>query len=418
MNNTIKNYFVNKDKYILFVYLFLFLTPWNLIKSQVAFFSIILVIWGFFKYKVVIFEKIKILWQFKPLLLWISFVLFCLIAVFWSDSFSEGFKRVFNFHKYEMLFATALLISLNKEQALTAIKVVLMSFTAYSIFSIIIYFDLITIAGSSSLNPRGILRYSISTQYMVITFFSSLFFVFYSKLKEEKILFILAAFLSLLALLVNNGRTAQLAFLLIFFIFVVMFSMKSKKLILISLSVLIGIVFIFSQNEKMIDRFNTAVTEIKSINNDHTYSGSFGARLYFNKAGIEIIKDNFFLGMGPADNRHKLVEMEKADKEYKAVVIKHFHSEHMEILTAYGFIGYILIFSAVVLLIYKLKDKGLYFYISLSIFLTLFFVSFANKTLSLKPLNYVYVIFFILLSIIAYQSELEKKSLENSNIEV
>ena len=382
------------------------------------FFSIILVIWGFFKYKVVIFEKIKILWQFKPLLLWISFVLFCLIAVFWSDSFSEGFKRVFNFHKYEMLFATALLISLNKEQALTAIKVVLMSFTAYSIFSIIIYFDLITIAGSSSLNPRGILRYSISTQYMVITFFSSLFFVFYSKLKEEKILFILAAFLSLLALLVNNGRTAQLAFLLIFFIFVVMFSMKSKKLILISLSVLIGIVFIFSQNEKMIDRFNTAVTEIKSINNDHTYSGSFGARLYFNKAGIEIIKDNFFLGMGPADNRHKLVEMEKADKEYKAVVIKHFHSEHMEILTAYGFIGYILIFSAVVLLIYKLKDKGLYFYISLSIFLTLFFVSFANKTLSLKPLNYVYVIFFILLSIIAYQSELEKKSLENSNIEV
>ena len=83
MNNTIKNYFVNKDKYILFVYLFLFLTPWNLIKSQVAFFSIILVIWGFFKYKVVIFEKIKILWQFKPLLLWISFVLFCLIAVFW-----------------------------------------------------------------------------------------------------------------------------------------------------------------------------------------------------------------------------------------------------------------------------------------------------------------------------------------------
>jgi O-antigen ligase len=317
-----------------------------------------------------------------------------------------------------MLFATALLISLNKEQALTAIKVVLMSFTAYSIFSIIIYFDLITIAGSSSLNPRGILRYSISTQYMVITFFSSLFFVFYSKLKEEKILFILAAFLSLLALLVNNGRTAQLAFLLIFFIFVVMFSMKSKKLILISLSVLIGIVFIFSQNEKMIDRFNTAVTEIKSINNDHTYSGSFGARLYFNKAGIEIIKDNFFLGMGPADNRHKLVEMEKADKEYKAVVIKHFHSEHMEILTAYGFIGYILIFSAVVLLIYKLKDKGLYFYISLSIFLTLFFVSFANKTLSLKPLNYVYVIFFILLSIIAYQSELEKKSLENSNIEV
>lgn len=412
MYRVIESFFSEKDKYILFVYLFLFLTPWGLFKSQVAIFSLILVIWGYVKYKGIIREKIKILWEFKPLLLWVLFVLFCFIAVLWSESLSEGFKRVFNFHKYEILFGTALLVSLNKKQAITAIKILLLSFTSYSIFSIMIYFNIVEMAGSSSLNPKGILRYSISTQYMVITFFSAMFIVFFSKIKAEKILFTLAALLSLFALLINDGRTAQLAFLCIFFIFVVMFSIKSIKLALISILVSVGILFVFSQSEKMLDRFNAAIEEVQNINDNHKYSGNFGSRLYFNKAGVEIIKENFFFGLGPVDNRNRLVEIQENDKEYQSTIYKHFHSEHMEILTAYGFVGYILVLSAIVLLVYRLRDKGLYYYISLSIFLTLFFVSFANKTLALKPLNYVYIIFFILLSIIAYRSD-EKKVLEN-----
>ena len=412
MIGVIERFFSKKDKYILFVYLFLFLTPWGLFKSQVAIFSLLLVIWGYFKYKGVIRERIKILWEFKPLLLWVSFVLFCFIAVLWSESLSEGFKRVFNFHKYEILFGTALLISLNKAQAINAIKVLLLSFTAYSIFSIMIYFNIIEIVGSSSLNPKGILRFSISTQYMVITSFVAMYFAFYSKHKNEKLLYTLAAFISLFALFINYSRTSQLAFLLILFIFIVIFSLKNIKLAIVSFLVTVALLFAFSQNDKMVDKFNAAIEEVQNTYNNDVYSGSVGARLYFNKAGMEIIKENFFFGLGPVDNRNRLVEMEKTDKAYQFDIIKHFHSEHMEILTAYGIVGYVLVFSAIVLLVYKLRDKGLYYYISLSIFLTLFFVSFANKTLALKPLNYVYVIFFILLSIIAYRSD-EKKVLEN-----
>lgn len=413
-----KSYFLNEDKYILFVYLFLFLTPWNLIKSQVAISSLILIFWAFIKYRTVILDKIKIIWFFKPLFLLVSFIFFCFVAVLWSESFFEGFKMVYNFHKYELLFGTALLLSLDKKQAITSIKVLLLSFTLYSVFSIFIYFDLISIVGSSSYNPKGILRFSISTQYMVITSFSAIFFVFYSKKKSEKLLFSMASLISLFALFINYSRTSQLAFLLMLIIFAVMFSMKyakNLKFYIISFLIMLAVLFSFSQNEKMVNKFNLAVKEAKNIYNNNIYSGSFGVRLYFNKAGIEILKDNLFFGTGPADNRNKLMEMQREDKQYKeGRVINHFHSEHMEILTAYGLLGYTLLFSAIVLLIYKLRHAGLYYYLSLSVFLTLFFVSFGNKTLALKPLNYVYVIFFILFSIIAYKTNSEKKDVERS----
>ncbi|MFT7003540.1 MAG: O-antigen ligase [Sulfurimonas sp.] len=417
MLNRVINYFLNEDKYILFVYLFLFLTPWNLFKSQTAIFSLILIFWALIKYRGVLLDKIKIVWLFKPLFFLVSFVLFCYVSIFWSESLSEGFKRVHNFHKYELLFVPALLIALNKEQAISSIKVLLLSFTCYSIFSIFIYFDLISIVGSSTYNPKGILRFSISTQYMVIASFSAIFIAFYSKIKSKKLLFSTASLLSVFALFINYSRTSQLSFLLILFLFIIMFLInytKSFKFYVISFLVIISVLFSFSQNERMVNKFNVSVNEVKNVYNNNVYNGSFGARLYFNKAGIKIIKDNFFFGMGPVDNRNKLVEMEKEDKHYKMRVIKHFHSEHMEILTAYGFVGYALLFFAIVLLIYKLRNVSLYYYLSLSVFLTLFFVSFANKTLALKPLNYIYVIFFVLFSIIAYQSKLEKKSLERT----
>ncbi len=418
MINTAKSYFLNEDKYVLFVYLFLFLTPWNLIKSQVAISSLILIFWGFIKYRAVILEKIKIIWLFKPLSLLVGFISFCFISIFWSESFYEGFMMVYNFHKYELLFGTALLLSLDKKQAIISVKVLLLSFTLYSIFSILIYCDLVSIVGSSSDNPKGILRFSISTQYMVITSFSAIFFSFYSKKKSEKFLFLLAFLISLFALYINYSRTSQLAFLFILSIFLLMLLMKhtkSLKFYIMSFLIIIAVIFSITQNTKMINKFNSAVKEVKNIYNNNIYSGSFGVRLYFNKAGMKILQDNFFFGTGPADNRMILIEMQKEDQQYKGRIINHFHSEHMEILTAYGFIGYSLLFSAIVLLIYKLRHMALYYYLSLSVFLTLFFVSFGNKTLALKPLNYVYIIFFILFSIIAYQTNLEKKASERTN---
>lgn len=405
MLSMLRNFFLNNDKYVLFIYLFLLLMPWNLIKSQVAIFSLILLVWGLVKYKQTLGEKLKILYKFKPLLLFISFVLYSFISVFWSDSFREGFYRVFNFHKYEFLFAIGVLLALSKEQALTAIKVLLLSFSAYSIFTILVHFNILSVAEATYPAPEGFLRFSISTQYMVMSIFIALFFMLFTKNRVERVLYFLISSLSLFALFINYSRASQLAFFLVLLVFIVIFFFKNIKWGIAILALFILILLVVVQNEKMVAKFNVAVQEIEDVIEKDVYSGSFGARLYFNKAGIEIIKKNFFFGMGPVDNRKELVKMEQADAQYKFVTIEHFHSEHMEILTAYGFIGYMLILSAITLLIYKLRGERLHFYIAMSIFLTLFFVSLANKTLALKPLNYVYVILFLLLSILAYKQE-------------
>lgn len=414
MIKKIQNYFVNTDKLILFIYLFLFITPWNIVKSQIAISSAIILIWSLYRNRSVFSTKISMIWKSKPLLFWVLFVLFCYVSVFWSDSFSDALKRVNNYHKYEFLFIPALLLSLNKNQAIVAIKVLLLSFVSYSIFSILIYLDFISIVGSSINNPKGILRFSISTQYMAITALSSIFFIVYSDSNKEKALFSIAFIISVFALFINYSRTSQLSFLLILSILMVVFLVKHAKNIkfyILGAFIIITITFAFSQNTKMTNKFNSAIKEAKNSYDNNNYNGSFGVRLYFNKVGLEILKDNFLFGVGPVDNRNKLVEIQKQDKEYKERIIKHYHSEHMEILTAYGFVGYSLIFLSIFLLIYKLRGEGIYYYLSLSVFLTLFFVSFANKTLALKPINYVYVIFLVLFSIIAYYEQNEMKKL-------
>ena len=413
MIDSVKRILISRDKYILFIYFFIFLTPWNIVKSQVAISSVVLVIWGIIKYKEVVLEKIKIFYDFKPLLVLVGFILYCFIASLWSDPFVDGFKRVLNFHKYELLFGGALLVALNKEQAITALKVLILSFTGYSVFSILIYFDIVSVVGSSVDNPRGILRYSISTQYMVMSIFSGIIFAYYSKIKKEKIVFVVISLLSLFALFINDGRTSQVTFFLILLLFTIIFSMKNLKLAIGIFLITLLLVFTFAQNDKMSARFNLALNQVEQISKQNIYDGNFGLRLYFNKVGLGIIKENFIFGMGPADNRSELVRVEKEDENYKSPIIKHFHSEHMEILTAYGVVGYTLIVTAIGLLIYKLRDDDIHFYLSIGFFFTLFFVSFGNKTLSLKPLNYIYIIVFLLFSIIAYSNHANKqKSIE------
>lgn len=409
-----KNYLSTERNIVLFMYLFLFLTPWNLIKSQVAIFSVLLLLIALFKYKSELSSKIKLLYAFKPLFILFLFVIYLFISTLWSESFAEGFKRVFNFHKYEFLFVPALLL-LNKEQAKTAIKVLLISFVLYAFFSLFIYFDIIHIAGSTSENPKGVLRFSISTQYMVVTAFSALFFFLHKGKETSKYIYLLMSVISVWALSVNYSRTSQLAFFFIALIFIFLFVKQkhSLKLYIASFVIVLVVLVTFSQNTKIMNKFNHAISEVEKIYTNDTYSGSFGVRLYFNKVGLDIIKNNFLFGMGPVDNRTELVKREGIDEHYNAPIIKHFHSEHMEILTAYGVVGYSLLAVSIILLIYKLRSDVLYFNIGLSVFLTLFFVSFANKTLALKPLNYVYIIFFVLLSIIAYYNEQENKSSDN-----
>ncbi len=402
------------DYYTYFIYFYIFVTPWHFSKSQLSFLSLIAIVWTFVKYKKEVFYKLRQMSKFLPLLLLFLFFAYSYLSTLWSEPISRGLEHVNTFYKYYFVFIIIILVSLNKQKSTTAIKILVVSFGCYAIYSILIYMGVINFAtyGFTSDNPTGHLRYLTATQYMVMAFFLSSIFVYYSSSIKQKTLFSFISLLSFIALFLNNSRTSQIAFFAILLIFMIILLKKYifnfKAIILLLLVVFSSLYFLYQNNK--ISRFQLAYKEMMGVVNKAEYKGSFGVRLYFNKVGLELFKDNFLFGTGPKDNRIILQETQKKDPNYNVRIINHFHSEHLDTLTAYGLVGYLLLFSSIVILIYNLRKQPLYYYLSLSVFLCLFFNSFANKTLSVKPLNYVYIIFFLTFAIIALNKENTKKS--------
>jgi O-antigen ligase len=124
-------------------------------------FSIILFLWWIIRYKNNLKDKIKKIFQFKPLLIFIIFLIYVYITPFWSDSWYEGFNYVNDKYKYYILIIPVLFTSLNEEQAKKCIDILIFSFVSYSIFSICIYFGFFNIedTGSDKSNPKGIMGY-------------------------------------------------------------------------------------------------------------------------------------------------------------------------------------------------------------------------------------------------------------------
>lgn len=406
------------DNFILFIYMYIFLMPWNFFKWQMGVLTVVIFIWWIIKYKSQLKEKIKTIFEFKPLFILILFIVYSYITILWSSSWTEGFQYVNDFHKYYFLLIPVLFTSLNSKEAKNGVKIFIISFTCYSVFSILIYLGLFTIedTGSTSSNPKGIMGYAIVTQYMAIGSIASFFLAIFSKSKNRSILFFISSVLCFFALFVNNSRTAQLAFLLsVIVLFIIyykkaIFKIKNFIFFLMSVILITFITLFLLDKSNKLERFKTAYNELEEVITENEYEGSFGLRIYFTKTGIEIFKKNVLFGTGPQDNVEKLEEIMENDPNYtNNRTFTSFHSTHIDFLTRYGLIGYLLLVGSIVYLFYMYKYKDKYFYIGISFYTVIFFISFANATFSKKPINYILITFFVLLSIIAYNQIKENK---------
>ena len=413
------NYIKKEDKFVLFIYLYFFLMPWNFFKGQMGALTVILFIWWIFKYKKSIVNKIKEVFLFKPFILLFLFIIYCYITALWSDSIIAGLKYINSFNKYYFLFTPVLFTTLSKEEAINSIKIIVISFLSYSIFSILIYMGLFTIESTHSnmFNPKGIMGYAISTQYMAIGSISCFVFALFSKSRKYKIIFFLGSLLCFFSLFVNNSRTSQLSFILtIFSMFLIYFKNSIFKIknmtILISTFLLIAILgYIFLEKTNKINRYEVIGKDVSRVVEKGIYDGSIGTRIFFYKAGIETFIKNPFFGTGPLDNWEINKKMQKENPNYVyPEYIGSFHSQHINILTAFGLVGYLLLFFSVFYLIYKLKGNKQFFYVALSFYLPFFYISLANATIFKKPINYIFVSIFVLFGVIIYKELINKKN--------
>ena len=220
---------------------------------------------------------------------------------------------------------------------------------------------------------------------------------------------------SLISLFVNNSRTAQITFFLTVSIVSVLyykkhiFRFRSLLKIFISMCILFFISFQVLKDTNTLNRYISAYHETKEILAKNKYEGSFGARVYFNIVGFDIFKEEPILGSGPEDNIDKLVLYQKNDlNDTFPKIYNSFHSQHIDLLTRYGLVGYLLVLISAIYLIYSLRHFREMYYTSLSFFLIVFFSSLANVMLIKKPFNYVYITIFVLFSVISYQKNKSK----------
>lgn len=81
-----------------------------------------------------------------------------------------------------------------------------------------------------------------------------------------------------------------------------------------------------------------------------------------------------------------LKNYQENDKNYTyQKIFSTYHSEHFDLITRYGLIGYFLLVLSILYLIYKLKNINKeYYLISLCIYVPIFYISLANATFDKK----------------------------------
>jgi len=403
---------IKQKSFIGFIYLYIFLMPWNFTNGQMGFLSIILFIWWLvIAKKNEYFTKIQSIVMYKPLILFILFLLYSYISLFWTDNF-ENAKISLKYYKYYWLMIPVLLTTLSYENAKKSIYILFISIGIYSLFSISIFLEIINITSdttspSTPSNPRGILAYAIVTPYMAILALSSVPLYIYSKNKYLKNIFLFFGFSSFIALFLNNGRAGQLAFfatigVLIFLLRKYFF--KHPKVILILIVALVLSLMLLSSTGKF-DRLSGAFLEFQNLEQKH-FDGSWGHRAYMWYAAGDILQDktNFIFGTGSGDNIDEFIKYTK-DHPSKATWLRSFHNQHLDTLTKYGIIGYTLLWGSILLLLYKIKDKILFYYIGIIFFSITFFDGLADIILLMKPFNTIFMLMFLLLSIISVKEE-------------
>lgn len=394
---------INNFYYKQLIYFWFLITPLYLFNSQYAAFSITILLSFLFlkKDKNLLKSKAVEIFKFKPILILFIYIIYTYISLFWTQNLEHGMwaQKVY---REALIYIPILLLSLDSEDAKKGLKLFTFGFALYAIYTLGIYFDFYSVDGSTISDPRGHLAYSIVTLMLAVGILFAGIFLYYSKNKLEKYLFLLIFLLCIFSLLINNGRSAHLSIILTIFTYLIFFHRKyiSKKLIIfLMLGFIISIYFLISFSSN----YETGYKQMKNVLLNNKYEGSWGIRIYLYRTSAIILKDNIIFGVGAGDVRDEYRKIAKKENLHSS--FGSLHNQHFEISLRYGLLGYSLLFFAVCLLIYQLRINKQYQYLAFGFYATIFYNGLFNSLMDKKPIYILFLISFVLFSLIAIDSK-------------
>jgi O-antigen ligase len=244
--------------------------------------------------------------------------------------------------------------------------------------------------------------------YVLFSFFIAFESFFDKKLKtSNRILWLLAAFTLLISLYFISSRAGILSALILVPLY---FLFQFKKInkwwlsVLIMIVVIPLLVFSFMNNERVKYYFHekTETSFMSKFMLDN--------RIPIWKSSINVIKHNFILGVGSGDASHEL-RKEYVHEGYSEAYYNNLnaHNQYLETFLGTGLIGFLILFSVLVFIIYKsIRKRNLSFIMFiLTIMIFFLFESTLNRIAG--------VTFFSLFTFLLLNSDDESASVSSMN---
>lgn len=374
---------LNKKLWIVLLLLFAVVLPFgpaipNIMMGVVGFYWVLHLVTGRIQFSKKVVTTIA---------LFSAFYLLCIVSYFYSDDIPFYLKKVGLLAPLTLfpLFIISMPYRIEKRDAFNIGMVF-----SYSVLLLLFISFIKQIAENgwvaSALVGNNLSATFIDIHYLslslyvsfaaLIALYSTLFYSKYFKTNIQKLCNIIVCFLLVGFLVLLGGRTSIAVFILFLFVFLCIYYIRTRKLV-IPLS-MIGIVIlaitVVAMNTNSFQQKWKEIYSYDSVQNpDDSYWGGTGIRLLIWDCAVKVIENNPILGVGLGDDMNQLELCYKVYMKSQLLVTgTYFHAHNMYLQSAVrgGLIGLFLVLLGLGYGVYTAwKKRGTLYFIFLGVFI-------------------------------------------------
>jgi len=384
--------------------------------------GLILILWvveGNFKEK---FEKLKANINIA-LFMYFSVFILRFLSNFWSSSLHDGsYKAKFYLNsidyviRYDFFYLSIILViltSFNVKYTKKAISAFILGMFVSEIVSYGIILGFWTTRTGTPANPTPFLaNHSTYSLFLVIAVFWILDYAYKEQNKLKKALYYLFSLTATMNLFFNAGRTGQVIYLILIFVYAFYHHRSSiRKMAIVFILAFSAIALFYSFSSVFQKRVAQAKHDIVYMFNGH-FNSSWGGRVLAWYVAKDLFEKHPVLGSGVgAVKKEMFADVEKYGEDNAKFFkhsLPHLHNQFLQVLAETGIVGeglFLLFFFFMLKLKYQ---KDIKYYVV--IFLTSYIIALMTETFLMKNTSYLLFNIFIAIFI------LNREQYENNSL--
>jgi O-antigen ligase len=308
-------------------------------RAAIVFFSILLILLWLIQKKPK--ESYQRVFSNRVIIALVSFLLYNLLSLFWSDDIINGFDYILKY--WYFLPMIVIFTTIKKSQIPSVLSAFLIGMFISETISYGVFFELWTFKRATVENISPFMHHIEYSIFLALTALIILERILSNPSIKTKLFYGLFFLTVTGNLFLTAGRTGQLAFILGILILALTSIKNRLKAItlftLLSTSLLVSAFYLSNT-------FNQRITDAKdnfihAVVNQY-YCTSLGARIGAWIIATDIIKEHPIVGVGIVDNMtrfHEIIDEKYPEMKCLHVAFMHMHNQFFQIATQLGILG-------------------------------------------------------------------------------